>query len=58
MWFVMAPRTGYSKGMSIKEIGLHAQTIIIILSSKVNIIGGTYMSSTRIFALEMIKICK
>ena len=31
------------KKMCSKEIGLHAQCLLIILSSLLNIIGGTYM---------------
>ena len=29
--------------MCLKEIGLHAQTMVTILDSKVNMIGKTYM---------------
>ena len=46
--------------MYLKEIGLHAQNLLIFLSSIVNIIGGTdlhgHFMSSRIFALKMIKI--
>ena len=34
----------YQKDMCLKEIGLHAQNIVIILGSIVNIIEGTYVT--------------
>ena len=47
MWFGVAPRMDTKrkrkKGMCLKEIGLRAQNLITILSSIVNMIGGTYM---------------
>ena len=36
-------RNAYQKGMSLKDIELCAQNMIIIISSLVNIIDGTYM---------------
>ena len=44
--------------MCLKEIGLYAQNMIIILSSIANIIGGLYdhLMSTRIFTFLMNKI--
>jgi hypothetical protein len=39
MWLGVPPRNGYQKDMPSKEIGLHAQNIITILGSIINIIG-------------------
>ena len=35
---------GYQKNVDLKEIGLHVQNMITILSSIVNILGETYMT--------------
>ena len=36
---------GYQKGiMCLKEIGIHAQNMITVLGTIVNITGGTYMT--------------
>ena len=35
---------GYQKDMHLKEIGLYAQTMIIIVGSIANIIGGTQLT--------------
>ena len=35
---------GYQKGMCLKEIGLHAQNMLTILSLIVNIIDGIHMT--------------
>ena len=37
-------KNGYQKDMCLKEIGLHAQNMIIILDSIVNVIGETFMT--------------
>ena len=39
----VAPRTD-TKKMCLKEIGLHAQNMITILDSIVNVIGETFMT--------------
>ena len=36
-------RTNTKKGMCLNEIGLHAQTLLLVLSSIFNINGRTYM---------------
>ena len=38
-------KNGHQKDMSLKEIGLHAQNMLTILGSKVNMIWGTYMTT-------------
>ena len=43
VWSSVAPRLGTIQ-TCLKEIGLHAQNMITFLDSKVNIIGGTYMT--------------
>ena len=51
-------KNGYPKDMSLEEIRLHAENMMTILGSTINIIGGTYMTivmSTRIFSLIMDK---
>ena len=40
MWF----QEWISEDMCLEEIGLHAQNLITILGSRVNRIGGTYMT--------------
>ena len=51
---------GYQKGMCLKEIGLHAQNMLTILSLIVNIIDGIHIydhvTKTRIFTLIMYNI--
>ena len=42
--------------MFIKEIGLHAQNTITILSSIINIVGSDLYESTKIFTLTMHKM--
>ena len=37
-------KNGHQKDMSLKEIALHAQNMLSILGSIVNITGGTYMT--------------
>ena len=51
-------KNGYQIDMCPKEIDLHAQKMIIVLGSIVNIIEGIhdYLKSTRIFILIMNKI--
>ena len=44
MWSGVAPKVE-TKEMCVKEIGLCAQNMIIILGSIFNIIGGTYMTN-------------
>ena len=34
----------YQKDMCLEEIGLHAQNIVVILGSIVNMIEGTYLT--------------
>ena len=48
-------KNGYQKGMCLKEIGVHAQNIVFILGSIVNIIEGDlydHLTCTRIFDNE------
>ena len=47
MWLGVAPRMDAKKDLCLKEIGLCAQNMITILSSIVNMIGGTYMTTSR-----------
>ena len=57
-WYVgVAPRTNFEK-TCLKESELHAQNMIIILGSIVNIMGDLYdhLMSMRIFTLMMNKI--
>ena len=44
MWLDLAPRTDTKKTCVKKEIGLRAQNMITILSSIVNLIGGTSLT--------------
>ena len=48
-WYAVgcSSKNGYQKDVYLKEIGLHVQNVIIILSSRINIIGGggTFMST-------------
>ena len=45
-WWVVRCRikNEHQKDMCLKEIGLQAQNVLTILSSKVNTIGGTYVT--------------
>ena len=45
-WYVVwcGYKNEYKKDMCLKEIGLHAQNMITILSFTINMIGGTYMT--------------
>ena len=57
MWFVVTSRTNSQKICRFEEVGLYAQIMITISSSKVDIIGGdlyVQIMSTRIFAFKMI----
>ena len=44
LWLGVPPSTDSKKTWVNKEIALHAQNIITIVGSRVNIIGGTYMT--------------
>ena len=49
----------YKKDMCLKEIGLHAQNMITIVSLTINMIGGDlydHLLSTKIFTLIINKI--
>ena len=41
MWFALNLRTDTKKDTCLKDIGLHAQKMLTILGSKVNMIGKT-----------------
>jgi hypothetical protein len=43
MWLGVAPRMD-TKKTCLKEIGLHAQNMIIILGAIVHLIGGMYVT--------------
>ena len=58
--FRYGSRNIHQKDMCLEEIGLHAQKLITILNSTVNIIGWNlhgHLMSTRIFTLVMNKAC-
>ena len=49
-------KNGHQEGVCLKEIGLHAQNMLSILGSMVNMIGEDlydHLMSTRIFILIM-----
>ena len=55
MWFDVDPRTDTKKPCAWKRLDCGLQNMITILGSLVNIIGRTYITSTRIFTLIMNK---
>ena len=48
-WYMVrfGSKDGHQKDICLKEIGLRAQTIITVLGSVVNLLGGTYMTIER-----------
>ena len=44
LWLKCDSKNEHKKDMHLKEISLCAQTMITFLISKINIIGGTYMT--------------
>lgn len=44
MWLGAGLKMDTKKSMCLKEIGLHAQNMLTILSSIVNMIGGSYVT--------------